>query len=215
MSYPYPTLVNRKPLVSALGDIAARFNLNVGELIAYANEDKVGGYHHEEELRQWPGGSVWGAEGQVIYALVRALRPTRVLEIGSWNGCSAHHIAAALATNGDGKLTCIDTEFKFAVPDEYDGVMKLIEGDLFDYTWPRRGKYNFVFADANATHAQIAHIWQSFQKYANDGAMIVNHDAAHFVVGERVADGIKTSGVDDYIVVAIAPADCGLAIWQK
>jgi predicted O-methyltransferase YrrM len=215
MNYPYPTLVPRIPLTVALKRIADRFALDADELIAYAEEDAIGGYHHNEALAKFPGGSVWGVEGQVLYALIRVLKPKRVLEIGSWFGSSMFHMQAALQANGAGKLTCVDTDFKFDM-DMKDGVITtLVESDLFDYTWPRRGKFDFVFADANATQAQITHIWEQFIKYAAPGAMIVNHDAAHFVVGERVNNGIREAGVNDHMIVAVAPADCGLAIWRK
>ena len=42
--------------------------------------------------------------GQLLYALVRAMRPTTVLEFGTGHGFSTLHIAAALRDNGEGQL---------------------------------------------------------------------------------------------------------------
>lgn len=49
------------------------------------------------------------------YALIRELRPARILEIGS--GASSHVSAAALAANGSGRLTCIDPEPRRSITD--------------------------------------------------------------------------------------------------
>jgi hypothetical protein len=45
------------------------------ELIGYAAEDTLGGYHWDERQRQFPSGSLWQVEGQMLYALVRWLKP--------------------------------------------------------------------------------------------------------------------------------------------
>jgi len=47
-------------------------------------------------------------EGWLLYALVRVLRPTAVVEIGTAIGSSALWLAQALADNGHGRLHSID-----------------------------------------------------------------------------------------------------------
>ncbi len=42
--------------------------------------------------------------GRLLYSMVRAIRPTTVVEFGSGHGFSAIHIAAALRDNGHGRL---------------------------------------------------------------------------------------------------------------
>jgi len=42
--------------------------------------------------------------GRLLYAMVRAIRPTTVVEFGSGHGFSTIHIAAALRDNGHGRL---------------------------------------------------------------------------------------------------------------
>ena len=49
------------------------------------------------------------------YALVRGRRPSRIVEIGS--GASTHVLAAALADNGRGDLTCIDPQPRRSISD--------------------------------------------------------------------------------------------------
>jgi hypothetical protein len=44
----------------------------------------------------------------ILYGLVKWLRPQTVIEIGSWFGYTAAHIARALQENGKGRLWCVD-----------------------------------------------------------------------------------------------------------
>src|SRR4051794_5457152 len=48
------------------------------------------------------------AQGRRIYDHVRSERPTNVLEIGTANGVGTSYIAAALAANGEGRVTTLD-----------------------------------------------------------------------------------------------------------
>lgn len=48
------------------------------------------------------------AWGRFLFRLVRALRPRRLLELGTNLGVSASHLAAALALNGEGRLVSIE-----------------------------------------------------------------------------------------------------------
>jgi hypothetical protein len=69
---------------------------------------------HAEFARIAPGGSTGTVlldEVPVLYALVRALRPERVVETGTANGVSTAYILAALARNGSGRLVSIDLPF--------------------------------------------------------------------------------------------------------
>ena len=90
-------------LQNTLAAIAADWGFDADALIAYADEDEIGGYPE-----RWPGGSLWSVEGQTLYALTRALKPARVVEFGTWQGCSGSHLAAALVANEHGTLVCVD-----------------------------------------------------------------------------------------------------------
>lgn len=93
-------------LNDALRQIATAGNLNPDELIAYAAEDNVGG----RDTGAWDSMSTFADEGRVIYALVRALKPRHVLEVGVASGGTSTHILSALEANGDGDLYSIDIE---------------------------------------------------------------------------------------------------------
>lgn len=96
--------MNTMNLKDALTQLADKLGLNADELIAYAGEDKFGGRNS--------GFNAWGIdadEGKLLYALVRALRPDTVLEIGTNEGASATHLLAAVHANGSGAVISYDT----------------------------------------------------------------------------------------------------------
>ena len=95
-------------LQQACNLIAAQVHIDAAQLYQYAMSDTLGGYHIDESQRRWPMGSLWGVEGQILYALVRILKPRRVVQIGGWVGCSAMHLALACKDNGSGQVVSID-----------------------------------------------------------------------------------------------------------
>lgn len=200
-------------LNDALAQIAGLYDLDTNDLIAYAAEDEVGGFNFDETLRKWQVGSIWEVEGKILYALIRTLKPKYCVEIGSWLGCSSHHIAEALLRNGSGKLTCVDLVFRFEPPGRYANVVKYVQADLFTWKMPQQ-RIDFLFEDAAHSTEQVAHVWSEFAKNAKLGAMIVSHDAKHYLVGEQVRAGIEQV-TEDYQAFLVEPSDCGLALWRK
>jgi len=214
-SYPYPTLTPRIPLKDALTAIGLYLEIEPKLLIDYAEEDQLGGYHHDIKERTFPHG-IWGVEGQIIYALIRATRPRHILEIGNCWKNSTLHIGDAVLANGKGKVTTFDLEVLLQVPEEYQSFMKSQREDLRNFNYRTRPLLDFVFEDSFHTEELVSHVWKEFAEHARKGAIIVSHDSEHFREGERVQAGIKQV-VDpgDYLSVAIDPADCGLALWRK
>src|SRR4051812_37043725 len=92
---------------NTLRKMALDWDLDAEALVAYASEDVIEGWTY---LGYWPGGSVWKEEGQILYALVRALRPKKIIECGTAAGCSATHMLSALAANQEGRLTSVSLE---------------------------------------------------------------------------------------------------------
>lgn len=201
-------------LNEALKKIAVDYNLDADKLIAYAEEDTIGGYHSNPALSKWPMGSMWEVELQTIYALIRATKPKQVLEFGSYHGCSTKHICEAIIKNGAGKLTSIDIAPAVTLPTKYKSVLTQVRKDLFEYDFPLRPKVDFVIEDAMHTADMCEDVWGNFADRAKAGAFIVSHDAEHFIVGDIVKQGIGrvTSEFTSYL---IDPGECGLAIWRK
>jgi len=227
MKYQHSTLTPRIALNEALGRIAQRFGFDHAELIAYAEDDEIGGYHSDDSQRRITedgklAKGIWGVEGQIIYALIRASTPRHVLEVGNCWGTSTLHIGEAVLTNGKGKLTTLDLPEPshggdpFTIPERYEGITTAIYEDLFDFNYKTRPLLDFVFEDALHATAQVAHVWGNFAQYAKSGAVIVSHDSEHHQAGVHVQAGIEqVVAKGEYLSLAIAPADCGLAMWRK
>ena len=67
---------------------------------------------HRATLPGFDPGSVMAAEGALLYGLVRALRPSTVVETGTASGISTAYLLAALDRNATGRLLSIDLPFE-------------------------------------------------------------------------------------------------------
>lgn len=207
-------------LETALKELAAFYNLDAAKLIEYAAEDAIGGYHSDPDQANWPLGSIWGVEGQVLYALTRALRPEIVLEVGTAFGCSAAHISAALVKNrGKSQLICVDHQNRLEA-DRFTAAqlkrIKRIEADATIYiqTADTNG-VGLVFDDAYHDHEGEAAFWTVAAQRVKPGTFILSHDVAHDSVGTPTSAGIIEAVGTDWLKLRIEPADCGLGVWRK
>lgn len=209
-------------LHSALERIADVYRLDAGALKNYADEDPHTGW--DKGAGEWPIGSLWRVEGQVLYALVRALRPARALELGTGYGCSATHILTALQRNGTGTLHGVDNggdptavgQIGSRIPDDLRSGFSASEMSIeaFLETPPDAG-YDLIFEDGIHSPAQVFAVWERRDALLNPGGVLVSHDATHFIVGADVRGGIERAGVDDALYLSIDPSDCGLAVWRQ
>ncbi|SOJ52684.1 hypothetical protein MSIMFB_00195 [Mycobacterium simulans] len=92
--------------------------------------------------------------GQLLYALVRATRPTTVVEFGMSFGISAIHLASAVRDNGNGRV--VTTELsgaKIAAAKRtfgetgLDDLITILEGDALSTLANLDGPVNFVLLD--------------------------------------------------------------------
>lgn len=197
--------------------MAAHLKLDAEELIRYADEDAIGGFHADESQRKWNVGSVWEVEGKVLYALVRALKPEFACEIGSLYGCSSAHIAAALEANGKGVLVSVDNRTLQPAPDEIhvpEHRVTPVHAEGATWLAQEGEKFDFVFEDADHGPDSVAAISRAAWEALNPGGVLINHDAAHFLVGEAVRSGLVHANVP-FRVYSIEPSDCGLAVSVK
>ncbi len=198
----------------AIAIIAERYNLNENELKVYALEDEVGGYHTAKSLSKWEIGSLWAVEGKILYSLIRALKPLHIVEVGSYHGCSTTHICEALLKNNKGRLTSVDVIHRFKVPAKYKKLVRQIQTNAMNYTFPKTPKVDFVFDDAMHSEVMTSYIWRQFRTSGKKGGMIVSHDSEHHLVGHDVKAGIEHI-TSDYLSLLVQPSDCGLAMWRN
>lgn len=189
---------------------------DIGTLSSLAAEDEIGGYHPDATQAKWPVGSVFEVEGQTLYALIRALQPRNVVEIGLQDGCSATHIAAALRANGAGKLTSVDRGNSGPlIPGGLRPFIAITGGDGVEWlTAQPDNSIDFLFEDADHSEDLAYNVGVLAQTKLRLGGVFVAHDAAHFLVGADIRAGYTRAGMD-YQVYSIEPSDCGLLLWKR
>ncbi len=135
-------------LDEALQQIALDAGLDAAELIRFAAEDYVGG----RDTGNWPGMSTFASEGQIIYALVRALRPARVIEVGVDSGGTSTHILTALEANGAGELWSVDInpECGTMVPEQLRHRWTFVNADALTVDLPDSA--DFIFEDGDHSY---------------------------------------------------------------
>lgn len=202
-------------LAEALTGIAKQLDTDPGELIAYADEINLGGYHPDEKLRKWNTGSIFEVEGKILYAITRVLQPTLAVNLGTYMGCSVSYIAEALKKNGRGKVIAVDIDKNAG--DQVQGhlvdYIEFVTADAVAYMQneiPSR-RLKLVFEDLLHSVENTQGVWgAAFDKLVK-GGVVVSHDALHYVVGSDVRKGIDNTG-HDYETYLVEPSDCGLAI---
>jgi predicted O-methyltransferase YrrM len=92
--------------------------------------------------------------GRLLYALVRATRPTTVVEFGMSFGISAVHLASAVRDNGSGRVVTTELSFtKIASAKQtfaetgLDGQITILEGDALSTLAGVDGSVEFVLLD--------------------------------------------------------------------
>lgn len=133
-------------LSDALRQIAEAGGLDADALISFAAEDTLPGRGEYSAM------SVFADEAKILYALVRALRPSVMVEVGTNSGCSTAHILAALEANGNGKLYSVDIDpgAGSGIPDELRGRLTLVTGDVHQVELPKRA--DMVFEDSDHSY---------------------------------------------------------------
>jgi caffeoyl-CoA O-methyltransferase len=102
---------------------------------------------------------VGGLEGRFLEMLVYALRPSWVLEIGTFSGYSSLSMAAGLAPGG--RITTCELNPQHAAMarsyiarSPYAAVIEVIEGPALETVARLEGPFDFVFIDADKTNYQ-------------------------------------------------------------
>ncbi len=199
-------------LTDALRQIAVDFNLNAQDLIAYAGEDTESGWDYGHG--NWRVGSLFREEGQVLYALVRALKPQRVLEIGVCTGCSATHLMMALERNGSGTMTSIDVDPGAGkqISDHFRPQWEFIRADALTWLETTARQFDFVFEDSVHSYEFTKPVLELAR--ARGAKVILSHDATHRDTGTAVSQAVLEA-LGSLYTVTIDPSDCGMALWMR
>lgn len=204
-------------VLGSLYELGAAIGIEGAMLEAYAAQDQIGGVD-----TGWYTGSLWSGEGKALYALARALNVNRAVEFGTWRGCSAAHIARALADahrDDYGVLECVDVwEGAGAdVPAELRPYILNIHVDMCGFAEEAveiGAKYELIFEDGPHDAESVSTIWTLAPTLLMPGGVIVSHDALHQTAGPHVRAGIAASGLTP-VYLSVGGSDCGLAVWRR
>jgi len=200
------------PITAALEKLALHFGLVASELQAYAEEDTLGGFTRESQDAQsmrWPGGSVWEGEGKALYALVRALKPQTIVEVGSLVGCSTSHLALACLHNGSGTVYAVDPAADFSrVDKQLLPCIIAVREDVF--TWTPPDEIGFVFEDGAHSKGFTQRALERLKPHLQTEAAVLCHDACQREYGAHILPELRAILGGQAEAILISPSDCGL-----
>lgn len=202
--------------------IAQQLNLDPTDLIAAAKEDYQTGWDNGNGA--FPIGSLFGVEGQTLYALIRVLKSENIYELGTHYGASTTHLALAVHANGVGRVTSVDMMTNVdgtsnpvggMVPPDLRAYVDFVHDDaIARLATCAVESVDFIFEDLMHHAADCEQVGKLAQVVLKPGGVLVAHDAAHRIVGKAVRDGYFEA-MGDFGLYLTEPSDCGLLIWKK
>jgi len=120
-------------------------------------------------------------DGELLYALVRGMKPMRVLETGTNVGISSRYIALALADNGGGEFDTIEHDGTLAAiaKEKLSGIhgVKISVMRMSSKDFTPSGMYDFMFIDSNPRDRMPDML--RFIQYLRPGGLVWVHDQKH------------------------------------
>lgn len=205
-------------ILDAVSKISKQLHLDSSDLLRYMDEDSIGGYHVDPTYAKWHIGSMWAVEAQLIYAIIRATKPERILEIGVNYGCSTAHILTALQRNDKGLLYSVDIEqpkdMTLISPElQTRWIFNMSEGA--DWIVGCKQTFDIVLEDAGHDFLPTRRILRAVKSFLNPH-IVISHDTEHRVVGSWVSQAFDAAfGKSAWSSYLIDPSDCGLGIWTS
>jgi predicted O-methyltransferase YrrM len=190
----------------------------------------------------FPIGSIFKEEGEILYSMIRAINPQSVIEVGTWYGCSATHMAKALMDlQSKIKIYAIDNAFDgralewdsgncatigSLIPDIYRPYVDIHLANMEDeiIKFPDNS-VDFIFEDSAHTYYTTHFMAMQAQRVLKPGGFFTFHDVlcSHIngvfhegVISEVMQKGLKDAGIFDEVNTCLVnPSTFGLGIWQK
>lgn len=161
-----------------------------------------------QEASGWPTDDY----GVVLYALVRALRPRAVVEIGTYKGFATLCMAKGLDENDMGTIFTYDKTASFEIPVYCKGRIKYSIVDSgskeFEESIGELGVVDMAYIDGNHSYNHCKHDFQVLVDHVNPmGGIIVLHDSDKRGV-KQVVDELKFQKIS-------LPTFSGLTVVQK
>lgn len=161
--------------------------------------------------------SVTDEEGDLLYALIRMLKPIHCFETGAGSGISAYRIGQALALNGEGSLnTCELDDERIAETTErckglpvtihkIEGINLLSNQEVIDFA--------FIDSGEPAVRLQELKLLEGTSKVPSNGVVVV-HDVLNPIEDYDYSILCKNFGLVGWNKL-IFQSLVGIAIYQK
>jgi methyltransferase family protein len=139
-------------------------------------------------------------ERVLLHALVRALRPSRVLEIGTHKGGSTRIMCAALDEIGDGAIVCVDPD-PVIEPEDWALLAHratVVVGGSPDALGQAAalagGRFDFVLVDGNHGYDFVRRDIDGVLPFLAADAYLVFHDSHYWQVKTAIDDAVAEHG---------------------
>ena len=135
-------------------------------------------------------------ERMLLYALVRGLKPERVLEIGTSLGGSSFVMAAAMEENGTGRIVSIDPSVNVDPEDSrFHGRFVQLQATspaaVDEAARVAGGAFDLALIDGIHIYKQAAADLAATLHYLADDAYVLLHDSFHFGVSEAIREAVE------------------------
>lgn len=156
-------------------------------------------------------------ERKVLYAIVRALKPFRCLEIGTSYGDGTMCIATALEANDNGFVYTVDINPDIGqhfTPELVEKRIRIFTEDANLFVTDPNRSFSFIFEDGNHSPYQVHQVYKHLPTLLRPGGIIISHDAAIEGVRDYVRQGQMSAGYDLPVYV-IDPCIWGMTVYRK
>jgi len=154
-----------------------------------------------------------GAHCDLIYGLVRAFKPWRVLELGWGTGASCKAIYCGIKDNGIGDHTLVDNWFDGdQSTNAHTWVNRIITSDESEFVRTCTDTYDFILCDADHT-ATDKHWYRLFFEMLESPGILIFHDVTNpdFPNLSAITKSVKMFGLRHILFNRISTSDehCG------
>jgi predicted O-methyltransferase YrrM len=133
------------------------------------------------EARNYP--EAWMSEvevGDFLYGFVRAIKPEKVLEIGTFEGDAAVSIAKGIKDNNFGKLVTTDIkDFGQEKVITEAGLLQFVEivkSEPLEYLARTQDRFDMVFIDDGHSYPEVIRDLENAHRLTKNHAYILGHD---------------------------------------
>ena len=168
----------------------------------------------EQDPSNW---SMPQIEAAMLYAIVRAIKPNTVLELGTHLGYSAEIILKGLIENDHGNLITLERQQHLSPSSALvcSGRSYPLSVDGIEFSKSLCFPIDMIFEDGDHTEENTRTFLTNCLPHLTPGGVVVVHDVAYPGLSETVTSGMVQSLGDNIERIVIDDSPCGLGLWIK